>query len=75
MPSFAAHSAVALVPAPHQMRSRKPSENGSRRSRPVGFGNIGRGFGLAKPSPFSTSRNTSVWRRAMSASVSPSAGA
>ncbi len=25
IPSFAAHSAVALVAAPHQMRSRKPS--------------------------------------------------
>ena len=69
MPSLAAHSAVALVPAPHQMRSRRPSEYGSRRSRPGGFGNIGRGLGCAKPSPRSTSRKTSVWRRAMSASV------
>ena len=51
MPSLAAHCAVALVPAPHQMRSRRPSECGSRRSRPGGFGNIGRGFGLAKPLP------------------------
>ena len=33
------------------------------------MGNIGRGFGLAKPSPFSSSRKTSAWRRAMSASV------
>ncbi len=41
MPSLAAHSAVALVPAPHQMRSRRPAECGSRRSRPGGFGNIG----------------------------------
>ena len=48
MPSLAAHSAVALVPAPHQMRSRRPSECGSRRSRPGGFGNIGRGLGCGE---------------------------
>ncbi len=42
---------------------------------PGGFGNIGCGLGSANPSPRSASRNTSVWRRAMSASVSPSAGA
>ncbi len=46
MPSLAAHSAVALVAAPHQMRSRRPSENGSSRSSPGGLANIGRGFGL-----------------------------
>ena len=54
MPSFAAQTAVAVEAAPHQMRSRRPSECGSRRSRPGGFGNIGRGFGWAKPSPFSS---------------------
>ena len=74
MPSLAAHSAVALVAAPHQIRSRRPSEYGSTRSRPGGFGNIGCGFGCAKPSPRSTSSNTSVWRLAMSASVIPSGG-
>ena len=46
MPSFAAQIAVALVAAPHQIRSRSPSEYGSRRNRPGGFGNIGRGLGL-----------------------------
>ncbi len=71
-PCLAAHSAVALVEAPHQMRSRRPSLCGSSRSRPGGFGNIGLGFGCAKPLPCSTSRNTSVCRRAMSASVWPS---
>ena len=54
MPSSAAHSAVASEPAPHQMRSRRPGECGSTRRRPGGLGNIGRGFGLAKPSPFSS---------------------
>jgi putative NADH-flavin reductase len=34
-----------------------------------------RGLGFAKSSPFSSSRNTSAWRRAMSAAVSPSRGA
>ena len=47
----AAHSAVAFEPAPHQIRSRRPCECGSRRSRPGGLGNIGRGLGSAKPSP------------------------
>src|SRR5665213_685873 len=47
----AAQTAVALEPAPHQMRSRRPSECGSTRNSPGGLGNIGRGFGLAKPSP------------------------
>ena len=58
MPSFAAQTAVASVAAPHQMRSRRPSECGSRRRRPGGFGNIGRGFGSAKPSPSRSSRKT-----------------
>ena len=48
MPILAAHSAVALEPAPHQMRSRRPSEYGSSRSRPGGFGNIGCGLGSRK---------------------------
>ena len=73
MPSLAAHCAVALVPAPHQMRSRRPAENGSSAQQ---AGRVretsGDGFGLAKPSPRITSRNTSAWRRAMSASVMPS---
>src|ERR1700733_3472532 len=47
----AAQIAVAFEPAPHQIRSRRPSEWGSRRSNPGGFGNMGRGFGGAKPSP------------------------
>src|SRR6202035_5682486 len=45
IPSFAAQIAVAFEPAPHQIRSRRPSEGGSRRSNPGGFGNIGRGLG------------------------------
>ncbi len=74
MPSLAAHTAVASEPAPHQMRSRRPGECGSTRSNPGGLANIGRGLGWAKPSPFSTSRKTSAWSRAMSASVLSSAG-
>ena len=71
MPSDAAHRAVAFELAPHQMRSRSPSENGSTRSRPGGLANIGRGFGWAKPSPSMTSRNASVcWRAISPASVS-----
>jgi len=65
---------AASVAAPHQIRSRSPSEKGSTRSRPGGFGNIGRGLGFANPRPWMTSRKASAWRRAMSASVSPSAG-
>ena len=74
IPCCAAQTAVAFEAAPHQMRSRRPGECGSRRSSPGGLGNIGRGFGSANPSPLSRSRKTSAWRRAMSASVSPSAG-
>ena len=73
-PCSAVHSAVARVPAPHQIRSRRPGECGSIRSRPGGLGNIGRGLGWAKPSPLSTSRNTLVCSRAMSASLVPSGG-
>ena len=58
MPCSAVHSAVARVPAPHQIRSRSPGECGSIRSRPGGLGNIGRGLGSANPSPLITSRNT-----------------
>jgi hypothetical protein len=47
MPSFAAQMAVAFEPEPHQMRSRRPSECGSTRSRPGGFGNIERGLGAS----------------------------
>ncbi len=54
------HSAEALEPAPHQMRSRSPCECGSRRRRPGGLGNIGRGLGWAKPLPWITSRETSA---------------
>ena len=75
MPSFAAHLDVAFELEPHQIRPRSPSECGSTRSSPGGLGNIGRGLGCAKPSPLITSRKTSAWRRAMSAWVSPSAGA
>ncbi len=60
IPSLAAHSDVAFELEPHQIRSRSPSECGSTRRRPGGFGNIGRGFGFANPSPFSISRNTSA---------------
>ena len=49
MPSCAAHTAVLLELAPHQMRSRRPAECGSSRSSPGGFGNIGRGLGWANP--------------------------
>ena len=45
IPSWAAQTAVALEAAPHQIRSRSPSECGSRRNSPGGLGNIGRGFG------------------------------
>src|SRR5580700_8809141 len=48
IPSFAAHAAVAFEADPHQIRSRNPSEYGSRRRSPGGLGNIGRGFGRAK---------------------------
>ena len=51
MPCCAVHSAVARDPAPHQIRSRRPGECGSSRSRPGGLGNIGDGFGWANPSP------------------------
>ena len=74
IPSRAAQAAVAFEAAPHQIRSRRPGECGSRRSRPGGFGNIGRGFGSANPSPESSSRKTWACRRAMSPSSSPSAG-
>ncbi len=74
MPCSAVHSAVAREPAPHQIRSRSPGECGSTRSRPGGFGNIGRGLGSAKPFPVITSRNTRVCSRAMAAWSEPSAG-
>src|SRR3984885_14271335 len=51
IPSFAAHTAVALEADPHQIRSRNLSEYGSRRRSPGGLGNIGRGLGRAKPFP------------------------
>ena len=60
IPSFAAQIAVAFEPAPHQIRSRRPSEYGSKRSSPGGFGNMGFGLGRAKPSPRKRSRNTSA---------------
>ncbi len=53
--------------------SRQPQVSVSR-SRPGGFWNIGRGLGCANPWPRSTSRKTSVWRRPISASLSPSDG-
>ena len=74
MPCSAVHSAVLRVPAPHQIRSRRPGEWGSMRSRPGGFGNIGRGFGSAKPLPLMTSRKTRACSRAMSAWSVPSPG-
>ena len=38
MPCCAVQTAVAVEAAPHQIRSRRPGEYGSRRSRPGGFG-------------------------------------
>lgn len=73
IPCSAVHSAVARLPAPHQMRSRSPGACGSMRSRPGGLGNIGRGFGSANPRPERTSRKTSVCCRAIAA-WSPSVG-
>ena len=49
---LAAHSAVARVPAPHQIRSRRPGECGSTRKQ---AGRVGQhrvaGWAAAKPSP------------------------
>ena len=73
IPRSAAHTAVALEADPHQIRSRNPSEYGSRRRSPGGLGNIGCGLGRAKPFPRSSSRNSSACRRPRSASFSPSA--
>mgnify|MGYP000508790740 CR=1 FL=1 len=69
-----AHAAIALGclawlafdAAPHQMRSLSPGECGSSRRRPGGFGNIGRGFGLAKPLPSRRRRKVNACSRAMS---------
>jgi hypothetical protein len=75
IPCSPTHSADARVPAPHQIRSRRPGECGSIPSRPGGFGNIGRGFGSANPPPVITSRKTLACSRASSAWSDPSAGA
>ena len=48
-PEFRRPLDVAFELEPHQIRSRSPSECGSTRSSPGGFGNIGRGLGCAKP--------------------------
>src|SRR4030095_15715982 len=58
IPFSAAHTAVAFEAAPHQIRSRNPSEWGSIRNKPGGFGNIGYGLGWANPTPFNLSRNS-----------------
>jgi hypothetical protein len=58
MPCSAAHTAVARVPAPHQMRSGSPGERGSIASgceTPVICG-----FDIATPAPAMAARNTSV---------------
>src|SRR3954454_21487817 len=57
IPFSAAQTAVELEAAPHQMRSRNPSECGSKRNKPGGFGNIGLGLGWANPAPFNFSKN------------------
>ena len=74
IPSLAAQTAVAFEEAPHQIRSRNSSECGSRRSSPGGSANIGGGFGLAKPLPQRSSKNSSACRRPMAASSFPAAG-
>jgi len=43
--AFSVWGIYAARHAPHQMRSRKPSECGSSRGKPGGFENIGRGLG------------------------------
>ncbi len=44
MPCCAAQTAVALEAEPHQMRSRRPAECGSRRSSPAGWRTSGAGW-------------------------------
>src|ERR1700710_1581242 len=74
MPFSAAQTAVALEAAPHQIRSRNPSEYGYTRNKPGGFGNIGYGLGWANPLPLSLSKNSKALVRPISVSVSPSLG-
>ena len=62
-----AHSAVAVVPAPHQMRVRRPGECGSIRWSPAPPPNGLIGSRSASPSPSIARRNRSKWSRAMSA--------
>ena len=51
MPSRAAHAAVAFEAGAPPDPVAQAGECGSRRSRPGGFGNIGRGFGSQIPRP------------------------
>ena len=71
MPCSAVQTAVARVPAPHQMRSGRPGDCGWIASPPTA---PICGLPRATAVPAIASRNTSVCARAMSASVSPSAG-
>ena len=67
MPCCAAHTAVARVPAPHQIRSARPGDCGwiasiaVESSRPVSA--------LATPAPPIAARKSAVRARAKSASV------
>src|SRR3989337_2752759 len=67
MPRKPAQSALDSIHEREQNRSGSPSECGSSRSSPGGFGNIGRGLGCANPWPWITSRNTRACSRAMPA--------
>ena len=76
MPSFAAQIAVAFEAEPHQMRSRRPCRVRLDAQQPGRVGEHRPRVGLWRsPRRRATSRNTSACVRAMSASVSPSAGA
>ena len=72
MPCCAAQTAVARVPAPHQIRSGRPGDCGwiaqhRRRVRAPGVG-------ARDAAPAIAARKSAVRARAESASVSPSAG-
>ena len=75
MPCSAVHSAVARVPAPHQIRSRRPGRVrlDAQQAR-AGWGTSAAGWARRNPRPSSTSRKTSACSRAMSAWSLPSAG-
>ena len=72
-PWRAAHSPVARVPAPHQMRSARPSDCGCTASL-ADMPPVIRGSASTRRSPRIAARNSAVFRRARSASVEPSGG-